>query len=349
MTALDAIDHIELLHGSAPTAISDCLRSMFVAAPGCELVVGDFSNIEGRVLAWLAGEHWKVDAFRAYDAGAGPDLYKLAFSRSFGVIVENVTKDQRQVGKVQELSLGYQGGVGALTTMCRAYGMAVPEDDVLDGWKVNWRAAHPATKQFWYDLERAATAAVKEPGSVHGAGQYIRFKKSGSFLWCRLPSGRCLCYPYPKIVMADMPWTVEQWVTCESDNQAGFLYGWIPTIHQKRGNKYLVDVPDRRPVLQHKGVNPLTKQWTDRIAYGGLLAENVTQAVARDLLAEAMLRVEAAGYPIIMHVHDEIVSEVLEGFGSVADFEALMAEPPEWAKGCPIAVKGWRGDRYRKD
>lgn len=326
---------------------------MFVAAPGHDLVVGDFSNIEGRVLAWLADERWKCDAFCAFDAGHGPDIYALTYAKSFGITPEAVMENKkhgdgkmRQVGKVQELASGYGGGVGAYTNMCRSAGIdPIPDDATLDAWKTSWRDAHPATKQFWRDLENAAIYAVEHPGQVAGAGRYIKFRKAGSFLWCQLPNGRCLCYPYPRVAMREVPWTVREWRRCESREEAMFLYD---EIHDFKDGLYLVDVPAEKPALIFKGVDAVSKKWCDQQTYGGSLAENVTQAVARDLLAEALLRLEAAGYPVVLHVHDEAVAEVPEGFGSVDEFESIMAAVPAWAAGCPIAVEGWRGKRYRK-
>jgi DNA polymerase len=310
------LDEIDLTIGSPLNVISDCLRAMIVAAPGHDLVAADFANIEGRVLAWLAGEDWKLDAFRAYDEGHGADLYKLAYARAYGLEAADITKDQRQVGKVMELALGYQGGVGAFQTMARGYGVKIT-DEQADEIKTRWREAHPATKLFWRQLERSAIHATEDPGRVTKAGK-ILFRKNGSFLWARLPSGRSLCYPYPRIVEKTLPWRDEH------------------------------GEPATGQALEYDGVDPVTKHWGPTDTYGGKLAENVTQAVARDILAAAMLRLEQHGYPIVMHVHDEIVAEIPEDHGSVEEMERIMEETPQWAAGLPIAAEGWRGKRYRK-
>jgi hypothetical protein len=597
---LDAIDN---LYGPPLQVISDCLRAMIVAKDGHDLIAADFANIEGRVLAWLAGEQWKVDAFKDYDAGTGPDLYKLAYGRAYGLEAKDVTKDQRQVGKVMELACfdertmlltdkglkyivdvttddqlwdgvewvrhdgpvfqgfrpttnlngvgvtaehliatrqtwlpaerlvsnrdtlrqaldlgsanlpwsaatqaptavrsvsasnapaaprptpsrrqtyalaralaatfarrfnppaggrtispmqtwfptpntaggfsteslrasiaaitrviagivttaveastcsnlgaraaanssgtssrfpggtnppwnlieptstegtspaisgssreprtrgtdakyrscnsaspnlkpvydilnagprsrftirsvdgfliahncGYQGGVGAFQTMARAYNVKVA-DEQADDIKTKWRAAHPRIKQFWYDLENAAIAATVDKGEVKRVGK-IMFKKAGSFLWCRLPSGRSLCYPYPRVADVEVPWT----------NKDG--------------------TPATKPALFHWGVDPVTKQWAEDSSYGGKISENVTQAVARDILASALLRLEQHGYNPVLHVHDEVVCEVPKGWGSVDELQEIMERVPTWAEGLPIAVEGWRGTRYRK-
>ena len=298
------------------TVISDCLRGMICAAPGYELMAADFANIEGRVLAWLAGEQWKLDAFTAYDQKKGPDIYKLGYAKSFRIPVEEVTKDQRFIGKVQELALGYQGGVGAFQTMARGYGVVV-SDTLADEIKTAWREAHPNIVKYWYSLEDAAISAVRHPGSRFGTwtgNQRVEFLVKGSFLFCKLPSGRVLTYPYPKLKPIMTPWGED------------------------------------KEQIHYMSVDGKTKKWQETHTYGGKLAENVTQAVSRDILADAMLRVEAHGYPIVMHVHDEIVCEVLT-CGPNMDlplFEKCVAHVPAWASGLPIAVEGWRGVRYRK-
>jgi hypothetical protein len=311
---------VEMIWDSSFAAVSSALRSMFTAGPGKVLMAADFSNIEGRVLAWLAGEQWKLDAFRAFDTiigrdakgdpvRAGPDLYKLAYSKSFGVPVDRVTDDERQIGKVQELALGFQGGKGAFIAFARLYGIEVAEDRA-DQIKVAWRAAHPATTAFWYNLEQAAVDAIRMPGQKFSAGK-ITAACAGGHLWLRLPSGRLLCYARPSIQMRDsfvgMKETIVFW---------GF------------------DGPSRK--------------WGEVTTYGGKLVENCTQAAARDVMRDAMLRIDAAGIPIILSVHDEVLAEVPEGQADVGRFEALMAQLPTWATGLPVAAAGWSGKRYRK-
>ena len=387
MAADVAVKSFELLHGPIPAAVSDSLRSLLIAAPGHDFVVADFANIEGRILAWMAGETWKIEAFREYDAGRGADIYALAYARSFGITPEAVMENKmtgngmmRQVGKVQELALGYQGGVHAFLGMAKNYGVnmadayevvwesasleirqeaeaafkqrgqGIPKKTYIasDIVKQKWRIEHPRTKQYWRDLEDAAIAAAESPGSVHRVGN-VMYKKAGSFLWCRLPSGRSLCYPYPRIELREVPWTVEKWVSGKSRDEVFFLYGEIKDEKRDRyGPLFLVDVPAKRPSLIHKGVDSVTHKWRDRQVYGGLLAENVVQAASRDLLAEAMLRVDP-DYPVVKHVHDEVISEVPKGFGSLEDFENIVSEVPPWAAGLPVSAAGWRGERYRKD
>jgi DNA polymerase len=306
-------DYIDLVYGSPLDVISSCLRGFITAGPGRDFISVDFANVEGRVLAWLAGEDWKLQAFREFDAGIGPDLYKLGYGRSFGIAPEEVTDDQRQVGKVMELALGYQGGVGAFQTMARGYGVIV-SDTRADELKIKWREAHPKIVRYWYDCDRAAISAVLHHGRKFTAGapsREVTYLVKGSFLWCRLPSGRVLCYPYPKIVK----------------------------------NKF------DRDAVQYMGVDGKTKKWGEQQLYGGLAVENITQAVARDLLVMGMQRVEDAGLEVKFHVHDQVIVELEEDALPTTGLKLvgkLMCELPDWAQDLPLAWDGWRGKVFRK-
>lgn len=317
IVATGDIDLLDALYEDPLNVVADTLRGMIRAAPGRKIVAADYANIEGRVLAWLAGEDWKVKAFRAFDAGTGPDLYKVAYGRSYGIAPADVTKAQRQIGKVMELALGYQGGVGAFATMGVNYGVRLPVSEV-ESIRDAWRAAHPQIKRFWWDMEEAAILAIEQPGSVRKVGARIAFKKVGSFLFMQLPSKRFLAYAYPEIRPKRMPWT------------------------DANGDSVIKDS------LSYMGVNSYTRKWERGFAYGGLLVENATQAVARDVLADAMPRLETAGYPIILTVHDEIVCEPAADHGSAAEMEAIMCALPEWAAGLPVAAEGFEDARYRK-
>ena len=184
----------DMLFDNVSELCSSAVRGALVAPPGRKLVVADLSNIEGRVLAWLAGEQWKVDAFRDFDKGVGHDLYKLAYARSFNKQPEDVTKDERQIGKVQELALGYQGGLGAFNTMASAIGGLSLPDERVQELVTAWRKAHPAVREFWYDLERACKLAVNEPGARLSV-QLLTIVFKDTWLRIKLPSGRQLCYP----------------------------------------------------------------------------------------------------------------------------------------------------------
>jgi DNA polymerase len=339
--------HIFEHTGSRPmSAISDCIRGFLRARPGYDLIACDFNAIEARVIAWLAGQEETLEVFR----GDGK-IYELTAAGIYGVKMSDILKEdpRRQVGKVAVLALGYQGGVGALQTMARGYNVKIePAFELLWKratdehkrmakfvWDMNgkkfpdisqkefvasdlikqyWREANPKIVQYWKELNEASILAVENPGRTYSAGfKPVVFKLNGSFLWCRLPSGRVICYPYPKVSM-------------------------------------IAPFEDSAPqrTLTAAGVDSYTKKWDRYAAYGGLLAENITQAVARDLLAESMLRAEAAGYPVVMHVHDEAVVEVPKDFGSLEEVKQIMSQVPAWANGLPIGVEGWRGERFRK-
>lgn len=198
---------LETLYGDALEAIGDCMRSVLVAAAGCTLYAGDFSNIEGRVLAWLAGEESKLDVFRLNDQKKGPDPYIIAAGAIYHVDPATIDKEdpRRQVGKVAELALGFQGGKVAFQKMAAGYRVVVTDEEAEE-IKVAWREKHPRIVAFWRALEAAAYAAVQEPGTRFWAGEHISFVVSGSFLTMRLPSGRRLFYPYPRLEPRKTPW-----------------------------------------------------------------------------------------------------------------------------------------------
>jgi DNA polymerase bacteriophage-type len=187
------LDAEDLLFDNVSELCSSAVRGALIAAPGCKLVVSDLSNIEGRVLAWLAGEDWKTEAFKQFDAGVGHDLYKLAYAKSFNKKAEDVTKDERQIGKVQELALGYQGSVGAFSSMAALYGVFLPEEEVKRIVEA-WRKAHKAVVSLWYDLERAVKDAIRSPNKRFTVRD-LSIGYKDNWLRIKLPSGRYLCYP----------------------------------------------------------------------------------------------------------------------------------------------------------
>lgn len=316
-------DYVTMMYEQPLSVVGDCLRGMVMASEGDRIIAADYSNIEGRVLAWLAGEQWKLDAFRAYDAGTGHDLYKIAAGKILGKDPGAVTKDERQSpGKVSELALGYQGGVGAFRTMGGA-AVELMDDDEINVIKDAWRDAHPNIRQFWFDMEDAAVRAVQSKGVTTTCGK-VKFKHAGSWLFMRLPSGRLLAYPYPEVREFDTPW---------GDPKEGLTY--FSTIDPSKKAKVIDD--DRNGT-----------SWARIKTYGGMLVENATQAVARDIMADAMPRLEAAGYKILLTVHDEVVTEVPDNHGSVEEMETIMSTLPEWAAGCPVAAEGFEAKRYRK-
>jgi len=306
----DAEIAINMFFGNPMQVLSDALRSFIVAEEGRELIWCDFASIEARVLAWLAYEESVLDVF----FGDGK-LYEHTACGIYKIKISEVTKTQRQIAKVATLALGYGGGKGAFQAMARGYGVKI-SDDEAEEIKLKWREANKKTVRFWYDLERAAMNAIRSPGNVFLAGpkekNAIRYKVVGSFLWCQLPSKRVICYPYPKIELAETNWGA------------------------------------KKDSITYMAEDSFTRKWSKQKAYGGLLAENVTQAVARDLLAESLVRLEEKGFPIVLHVHDEVVCEVPKDLKTVKEMEQILVELPSWASGLPIAAEGAKGYRYQK-
>ena len=323
---------------------ANLVRGAIVAAPGKKLCIADLANIEGRGLAYLAGESWKIQAFRDYDNGTGADLYNLAYARSFNVRVEDMPKGGRQIGKVQELGLGYEGGVSAFLTFAAVYNMDLDEladavwatasrealDDATGvlAWvkkkkrstfgltdrvyiacellKRAWRDAHPNTEALWAAAKDAVTKAIERPGQTFSIGEHLRARVDGDWLRLRLPSGRYLCYCKPQV---------------DNSGQISYL-----------------------------GVDQYTRQWKRVKTYGGKIIENCTQAFARDIMAANMQLIEDSGYAIVLSVHDELLTEAPDS----EDFSAytlagLMARAPSWAPGIPLAAAGFEAYRYRKD
>lgn len=353
------------------------VRSCIIPEAGHKFVVADYSNVEGRGLAWLAGEETALDTFRA-----GLDIYCVTAGKMFGMepdYIKKERKDLRQIGKACELGLGYAGGVGAFVQFAKNLGLDLVDmaktmdgtfpdhiwaatargyewariqeakrpprpgekDDrpsyildkkvwrTCDAIKRMWRESHPETVAFWRDIEDAAMAAIRNPGKEFTAGpRGVKFsrnvetdnngnKVAGWWLRMTLPSGRVMSYP-----------GVGLSVSKDTDED-----GKVSTNVR----------------IKYQGENQLTRQWGFQYTYSGKLVENCTQALCRDLLANALLNVEANGYPIVLHVHDEIICETpdLPEY-NVAELERLMCELPEWAEGFPLVAEGAEMKRYAK-
>lgn len=310
---------VELVYQNAMDVIGSTVRGALIAAPGKKLCRADLSNIEGRVLAWLAGEDWKLKAF-----ANGDDLYIEGYSRSFGIPVEEVRADEeaggtmRLIGKVQELACGFQGAVGAFGSMAKLYGVNLEEDRVLEIVRA-WRSANPKIVALWYDLEDAAISAVNNAGTTYTCGR-LKLRRDGQWLRIRLPSGRVLCYPSPR-------WEPKKIVDADTGK----------TVDNPNGG------------LSYVGLNQYSRRWERLRTYGGRLAENCTQATARDVFAEGLKRCEANGYPVVMHVHDEAICETPDTDEYSGEAVArFLATPPDWAEGLPLAAEGSETKRYRK-
>lgn len=318
---------IDIIYGPPLSMVSRCMRSFFTAAPAKMLLAADFSNVEGRGAAWFAGEHWKIEAFRAADAKTGPGIYELAYAKSFNVPVESVKNpsEERQVGKTMELAFGYQGGVGSFHVMGKTYGVKVT-DEKANEFKEAWRSAHPRIVGAWYDIQRAAINAVKNPGEVYTCGhpgRQAKFKVAGSFLWCLLPSGRAICYPYPKLL--------------EGEYGPQLTYMTNPSPDDRKKGKIIKDPQN-------------SANWARVGTYGGSLFNNIIQGTCRDLLADCMLRLSALGANIVLHVHDEAVVEVDADKAEAArqKMQEIMRTPPEWAAGFPLWADCGVMKRYGK-
>jgi len=301
LVKMGCFDMIEALYGNTPDILSQLIRTMLIPKEGCEFIVADFSAIEARVLAWLAGEQWRLDAFTE-----GKDIYCASASQMFGVPVvkHGINGELRQKGKVAELACGYGGGAGALISM-GALDMGLKEDELPDIIS-SWRDANPKIVKFWYAVEKAAIETVKDH-TDRNVGR-IGFQFSANTLWIVLPSGRRLAYIKPKL----------------QPNRFG------------------------RMALTFEGLGANNK-WTRGETYSGKLTENITQATARDLLAEAMRRMELAGLGIVGHVHDEVILEVPKGQYTVDDVCDIMNRNPAWANGLPLSSAGYTGNYYFKD
>ena len=310
---------LELLFGNVPDTLSQLIRTAFVAREGCRYIIVDFSAIEARVIAWMAWCQWRLDVFATHGK-----IYEASAEQMFNLPAGSVTKKSpyRQKGKISELALGYQGGAGALKTM-GALEMGLTEDE-LEPIKDAWRGANPEIVQLWYSCERSAKEAVlgKKSVTLLLADKRVAlvFAYESGFLTIPLPSKRKLFYVKPRIEVEDL------------------------VRETSAGGKFIAA---RAGSLTYEGQDQKTKQWTRLSTYGGKLVENITQAVARDCLAESMLALDDAGYTQLATVHDEIIME-MEG-GSLTEAEEIMGEAIAWAPGLPLRGDGFETKYYMKE
>jgi DNA polymerase len=369
--------------------VSDAIRGFVWAAPGHDLIAADYSSIQGAIAAWLSGEQWKLDAmFEIIADPSLPDMYRRSAAKIMGLSTEIITKKhplRSSLGKVSELSLQFQGGVSAFDSMAKNYNInlqtlyepvwstadaemrekvtkryeicLVSKDkqkaDVLsrEAWlacdiiKYGWRAANPKIAAAWGLLEAAMRDAIRNPGQSFVALGKITYLFTRGFLWCRLPSGRCIAYASPRL--KDQVWAILQ-------NEDGSWPESAEVISRDQA-EYLKNAGKAKiqgvtsPSITALGVNSTTQKMERYAVYGGLAMENCCLAIERDLLVRGMRNVEAAGYPVVLHVYDEAVAEVPRDFGSLDEFVELMCQQDVWTAGLPISASGWRGKRYRKD
>src|SRR5208337_2015309 len=322
---------------------SSCLRGIIVAGRNHKLVTSDLANIEGRIIAWVSQETWKLEAFAAYDRKEGPDLYKIAYARAFNIDPKEIGDEdpRRQIGKVMELALQYYGGVGAFCSMAETYGLrletlaqsawtVIPDDfkvaaraawhkavkrkrtyglderiwSVCHALVLMWRDAHPAITTFWGELDNACRMALKVKNKKYEVGRFIVVDRIGNWLRVKLPSGRYLCYPAP------------------------------------RGDDY---------TSSFMGVDPYTKQWRRISTYSGKRAQNIAEGIGADILTDGLMAADAAGYNPVLSVHDEALTEPPdEELYDDSALSRLLVESSAWATGMPLAAKGFTSYRYRK-
>jgi DNA polymerase len=322
--------------------ISKCLRGFIHAELGKRLIGGDYANVESRALAWSAGEEWKLQAYRDYDEGKGPDLYIVAAAKIYNTAITAYTKasPEREIGKRSELAFGYAGGKGAWRKFeSFATKDYVPfSDEKIDEIKIAWRNTNPKIKQYWKDLQNVSINAVAEPGAVFTVGAPGRqsyFRKRGSFLWCRLPSSRVICYPYPDLRLDDYG----QYLTFKGVPDALAWAVYAKAKEEKKLEEYkgsIVDDPSN------------VREWCRMKLHGGVLAGNLTPAICRDLLVNAMMLAEDEGLPVVLHVHDELVAEGKFTEQDRIKFEKIMSQVPAWATGFPVKAGCWLSERYIK-
>lgn len=296
------LETLEMLYDSVPDVLSQLIRTAFIAKPGHTFLVADYAAIEARVIAYLAGEKWRMDVF-----AQGGDIYCSSASQMFKVPVEKhgINGHLRQKGKVAELACGYGGGVGAL----KAFGadkMGLTEEEmqqIVD----QWRQASPTIPRFWRDAENAAKRALENPGRTYTLPCGVKYLRDADALRCRLPSGRILSY-------------------------------WGAQIGDHNG----------KPSVLFMGQNQTTRKWERTETWGGKLVENIVQAVARDCLAVALLRLDEAGYKICFHVHDEVIVEAPDG-SRWEDVAEVMGRPIDWAPGLLLRGDGYETKFYMKD
>lgn len=297
------VDAVEA-HGPVMDVVSSALRGCLIADPGTALYVADFAQIEARVVAWLAGQSDLLALF-----ASGGLVYEEMAAVIFGVPVDEVTKEQRQVGKAAVLGCGFQMGPKRFAES------AGVDLDLAERAVAAYREQNFRIKQLWFATQDTAIAAVQRqsatPLAVKGTGKKLTFRLHGDWLAMGLPSGRSLWYHRPRLVERETPWG------------------------------------ETRPAVEVDVQNGQTRKWEAQMMYGGLWTENATQAVARDLMADALFRLETEGFAVRLTVHDEVIA-TSEPSRDVGGFVDVLSAVPEWAAGCPVMAEGWTGMRYRK-
>ncbi len=306
------IDLIGALYGDPMGVLATSVRAAITAPEGKDLLISDLAGIEGRVLPWLCYFQLKLDQI-----AGGMDMYKVAASSIYHNLYELITKDERFIGKIAELALGYQGAVGAFLSMAAQYGVELTEDEVKVIVK-EWRKNNGPIVQFWYELERMAAYTITT-GEDSFSGR-IRFSRTKLFLIMHLPSGRNLYYYQPEMVLRRVKMGYKE---------DGITPNWV-----------------EKEQISYMGVNTYTRKWERTYTYGGKLAENATQGTARDIFFNGYRRADEENLDVRLRVHDELVA--------VGDADQLplliscMEELPSWAAGLPLKAEGEVSKRYKK-
>lgn len=305
-----SLENLEMFYDHPMEVLSSAIRGTIIPSEGHRLLVADYSAIEARMLFWATGDALGLRLFRD-----GPEPYKAMAADIYSTDVKLIGGDspERQLGKQAILGLGYNMGVPKFLATCKKYGINISEALAARAVEI-YRSKHRTVADFWPAMEDAAGAAIRT-GRPQKIGPFVFFTHKG-FLYNKLPSGRCIAYCNPHFRERETPW-----------GQMKEQIHYYGTISQESSS---------------------SKKWGLKSTYGGKLTENAIQGIARDIMAEAMLRLDAAGYKVLLTVHDEIIAEMMIGQGSLEEYEKLLVQLPDWAEGCPIEAKGWEGDRYRK-
>lgn len=331
-------DSLDLTFGNVPDTISQLIRTSFIPSDGKIYAVCDFSAIEARVLAWMAGEEWVLDTFRQ-----GGDIYCATASQMFHKPVEKhgVNSELRQRGKVAVLALGYGGGVSALDKMGGAR-LGMTEEEEADTVKM-WRNANPGIVAFWRLVEKAAKECIvyKTARKVETPHTHVTFRMEDSTMTIELPSGRKICYPNAELHF-DNEWACTGQTAAQAATDSSFIKKEKPALHPER--HYM----DKGASIRFMGTNQATRKWEWIETWGGKLTENIVQAVARDCLAETMTNCMNAGFPVVFHIHDELVMEVTSE-DKLKEIQDIFAIVPKWADKLPLRGAGYTGNYYYKD
>jgi DNA polymerase len=309
------LDALRIVYGSPNDTLSQLIRTAFVAAPGNVLIDADFSAIEARVISWLADEEWRLEVFRTHGK-----IYEASASQMFGVPLERIKKGNpeyslRQRGKVAELALGYQGGVPAMRQMDTGKLLADLPDEEIKDIVDKWRNTNPKIRNLWYSFNDAAIRVIQNGGSLR-----VR---------CCTFARECDCIRGTTCMTISLP-------------SGRKLYYVEPAVGENRWGG---------PSITYMGVNDKNK-WGRIETYGGKLVENVVQAIARDCLAQAIEHLEAAGLPVVFHIHDEVVIDTAAFDTNDAMLDKvvkIMSTPIPWAEGLHLGADGWVGAFFKKD